>query len=772
MRDQEKRYQEAMNQGHSAAWDQKWDQAARFYRQALKEKPGDIKALNSLALACYELRDYERALPLYLKVAEKNPQDPVPLERIATLYEMMGKPKVGAEAAVRAAELYLKNQDVEKAIENWTRAVGMDPEHVLAHSRLAVVYERLKRRPQAVREYLYVASLMQHAGERDKAVQAIDRAMQLDPGNPEIRQSLAMLRDGVPLPKPARPAGGTGPIQQTGPKLLETPSEEEESTIDPIEAAKEAALSVLADLFFEQSSDFDERHSTRADLKSIVDGTGPLFPRNVDKTRLMHHLGQAIDYLTQGEEKLALEELKQTLEQGLNHPAAYFIIGWLLARSDHVESAIRNLKRAVSHLDFALGARLLLGELYRKKGKVVEAAVEYLEALGLAESLVVSQEEADIIRPLYEPLIESFSRDVEEDQCAHLSDTISEMLLRPDWRQNLRTVRQQVLPGGNGRVPTPLAEVLTEAKSSQVVVAMGEVRQLASKGRYHAAMEEAFYAIEEAPTYLPLHIVIGELLLSVNQVQAGIEKFMVVARTYSVRGETGRAIDMLRKVVDLSPIDLEARRQLIDQLIARGQNDEALKEYLKMGEVHYSLAELGEARKTYSRALRLAQQVGVDDSWSVRILHRIADIDVQSLNWRQALMIYEQIFSLKPNDIEACRNLVDLNLRLGERTKAMKVLDVVVETLQHNADADAVISLLEKLVQDWPKQARIHIYLAEQYQLQGKTAEAIEQLDEAGEILLEAGDRRGAAEIVEKIIALNPPTVDKYRQLLAEIRGK
>ena len=30
-------YQEAMNQGHSAAWDQRWEQAAEHYRKAVEE---------------------------------------------------------------------------------------------------------------------------------------------------------------------------------------------------------------------------------------------------------------------------------------------------------------------------------------------------------------------------------------------------------------------------------------------------------------------------------------------------------------------------------------------------------------------------------------------------------------------------------------------------------------------------------------------------------------------------------------------------------------
>ena len=36
MTEHEDAFQQAMNQGHSAAWDQRWDRAAHFYRLALQ----------------------------------------------------------------------------------------------------------------------------------------------------------------------------------------------------------------------------------------------------------------------------------------------------------------------------------------------------------------------------------------------------------------------------------------------------------------------------------------------------------------------------------------------------------------------------------------------------------------------------------------------------------------------------------------------------------------------------------------------------------------
>jgi tetratricopeptide (TPR) repeat protein len=224
--DQDHRYQRAMSQGHSAAWDQDWNKAADYYRQALSQKHNDSKAVNSLALALFEMQDYGEALKMYLQAAKLTPEDPIPLEKVATLYEHAGKQDLAAETSARAAELYLKRQEVDKAIENWSRAVSLNPEHLRAHTRLALVFEKMSRKQQAAREYLHIASLMQHSGDIAKAIDAINRALKIDPNNVEAQQALVMLRDGTLLPKPARPRGGTAPLRKSTDELqLAAPKE-------------------------------------------------------------------------------------------------------------------------------------------------------------------------------------------------------------------------------------------------------------------------------------------------------------------------------------------------------------------------------------------------------------------------------------------------------------------------------------------------------------------------------------------------------------------
>jgi Tfp pilus assembly protein PilF len=71
-------FQKAMNEGHSAAWDQEWSKAASAYRSALQEMPDHPKALNSLGLALFQMGSYDEALQIYKRVAQVSPHDPAP----------------------------------------------------------------------------------------------------------------------------------------------------------------------------------------------------------------------------------------------------------------------------------------------------------------------------------------------------------------------------------------------------------------------------------------------------------------------------------------------------------------------------------------------------------------------------------------------------------------------------------------------------------------------------------------------------------------------
>jgi len=761
-------FQKAMNEGHSAAWDQEWQKAAVAYRRALEEFPDHAKALNSLGLALYQLNQVDEALQIYKRAVEISPDDPVSMEKVAQLSERVGDLKAAMDFRIKAGDLYLKQRDTEKALENWVHVTSINPENAIAHSRLAQVHERLGHAQQAVTEYLAIASIIQRAGNMEKTQEMVQKALSLLPNSPEVKQAQTLLKNGQLLPKPIRGKGGTGPIRMAQVMQLQKP-QKTASGLDPIAEARQKALTQLAELLFEYSDESPAAQERRG-LSAIMKGTGGVSMQNAEQTKVILHLGQAIDSQSKGNEAQAAEEMEGALSAGFKHPALFFNLGLLRFKGERYETAQRFLQNAVKHNDYALGSRLLLGQILMKKSNVSEAALEYLEALKLADSQTVSEEYADDISQQYEPLIEALQNQKDENALRKICDNVHGLLLRPDWREQMQKTRDQ-MPKQEGDYTAPLAEVILQAQSSSVLESMNRINQLARLGSLRSAMDEAYEAIQTAPTYLPLHTLMGDLLVQEGRSSDAIMKFGVVAQSYSVRGEVQQAAKLLRRIIQISPMDLGARTRLIDQLVARGQLDDAIQEYLELAGIYYRLAELDMARKTYTTALRLVQQGNASREWNVHILQRMADIDMQRLDWKQAVRVYEQIRTLAPDDDSARKQLIELNLRMGQSDKAFNELDGYISHLESQNKTELAHGFLEELVREHPEQEMLKRTLAALLARTGRMNEAIPMLDALGESLLEKGDKSGAMEVINQIVLMNPPNVEDYRQLLNQMRN-
>lgn len=766
-------FQKAMNQGHSAAWDQDWRLAAKCYSAALQEFPNNPLALSSLGLAMFEQQDYESALDLYKKAAVVAPDDPIPHEKIARIYERMGKLDAAVQASMQAAEMHLKTRAVEKAIDNWVRVLSLQPENLTVRSRLAVIYERLGRKDEAVNEYIATASIYQHNGDLTRALKVAEYVTQLMPENQEGRMALHMLRSNRLLPRASRPRGGTGPVRMANVRQMENQNEnEDENQADPITEARRKALVHLASLLFDQAEEIAAatNPTNRRGFNALASGKGNHSSTiSGDSTQIVLHLGQAIDSQTQGDDNQTIEELEHALNLGFQQPSAYFFLGLLLRDQDR-ERAQRYLQQSVKHPDYALASNLLNAQIYEANEQYSEAATAYLQALALADAVTVQPDEVDELNQLYDPIIDSQLHNDDTSSMMRICQTISSQLLRADWRQYLAMARQQLPPQPEGSPPLPIAEMVLEMHSSQVVETMAKVRTLAHEGKLRSALEEALYALQYAPSYLPLHLLIADLLLQDQRLADAVKKYMVIADLYTVRGETNRAFRTLKRVSQIVPMDLSVRQRLIDLLVSQERIEEAMQEYKELAEIYYNLAELDKARQTYLDALKVAQKSKNNRTWGVEMLMKVADIDMQRLNLRQALRIFEQIRTIQPDDPNARTQLVTINFRLGQDAAAIKELDEYLSYLENTGKRAAAIQFINGLLIDHEDRLDLRRRLADLYARNQQVTEAVEQLDRVADGLLNEGKHLEAVNILETIIAMRPPNADDYKSALENLR--
>ncbi len=319
--------------------------------------------------------------------------------------------------------------------------------------------------------------------------------------------------------------------------------------------------------------------------------------------------------------------------------------------------------------------------------------------------------------------------------------------------------------------PLPLAEVLLESGSSQVVEALGAIRQLANQRKLTSAMEELYYTLQFAPTYLPLHVQIAELLLEEGRVQDAITKFMLVCDLYSLRGEVNQAVRLLRRVTQIAPMDLSVRTRLIELQTAQGNVDDAIQESINLADIYYHLAELDQARQAYVTALKLADRAKNARSWSVQLLYKIADIDLQHLDLRKAIRAFEQVRTIAPEDLGARGQLIDLNYRLGQDAQALGEADSVVALLESGGKRQEALDFLQAMVNEHPQRLELRKRLADLWVRTGNITKAVEQLDTIADVMMASGNRAAAMTMLQAIINLNPPNVADYQAALAQLRG-
>jgi tetratricopeptide (TPR) repeat protein len=283
-------------------------------------------------------------------------------------------------------------------------------------------------------------------------------------------------------------------------------------------------------------------------------------------------------------------------------------------------------------------------------------------------------------------------------------------------------------------------------------------------------MEEAYFALSHAPTHLPVHVRMAEILTAENKVQAAIDKYSMVAETYRMRGELNRAVRIGQMVLRLSPLDVAMRSWLIEMLVEQRQIPEALQQFADLADTYYQLADLEAARSGYADALALAEQNNAGPEWRVKLLHKMGDIDLQRLNWKAAQVVYEQIKTLAPADHSARATLIDLLFRLGNVRQALAEVDAYVLQLLNAGTPGTAVALLEEIIEGQPDEPTLVARLARLYQDTGRRAEAIGQYDHLGELQLAAGQTAEAAETIRTILALSPDDPAGYQQLLNELK--
>ncbi len=116
-------YHKAISKGLNLAWEGQWEQALIWYQKALAEVSDDPTVYHHLGLAYVQLERLDQALEAYQQAIHLDPEDPLPLARIADIYERLGQAREAADALLSLAKIYQRQQAWAQALQALQRLI-------------------------------------------------------------------------------------------------------------------------------------------------------------------------------------------------------------------------------------------------------------------------------------------------------------------------------------------------------------------------------------------------------------------------------------------------------------------------------------------------------------------------------------------------------------------------------------------------------------------------------------------------------------------------
>lgn len=737
-------FQQKMEAGYGAAWDQDWPTAIREFSQAVQMNPQDAEAHKQLGLALLNADRLEDALRVYMKAHNLDPNDPVPLEKGADVLERMGRLKEAAQQYITVSDIYIKSdqRDLNKAIRNWERATQLSPGMASIHARLAQAYERVGDKKQALYQYLMVAYNFGRSSDSDKARRAVEHALRIDKRHSQALNMLRALRSDGELTLPDPPEGTELETETEHDPLMKERHVGAADPRGPMGEAMTEALEALA---------------------AHVMETGELDVAGADAL-------QGMQLQRQDHMKEAIESY-QRASAHFRHPALKMNLGALLFLDDQPAEAIKHLSEAITHPSLSAGAMHAMGYSYYKLGEHKKASRYLIQSLQAVDTkLATDQNEINELTNIYGDLLDALDGRT-NDTLEAVNRRFIGLLSGTDWKQRIPDTRRHLeevmrTEGGDAAFDT------FAFGSDELPAKVTQIDAYIRKGLLVMAMDEAHNAVQIAPHYLPVHVRMAEILMREGRLRQAILKYNIIARTYMAREENDRAASILAEVLEMAPMDISVRTNLIKLLESENRHEAVLDQYIEQARTYNQLGNFDLSRETYQRAERLCAEINAPPEKMVTIKHSLADMAQIRLETRQALKFYEEIIAIIPGDERAYRMLIDLNYSLANQVDAIKYLDQMLGIYARRKQISKIVQLLEDLVRLYPTDTGLRSRLAAIYKQLGRKREAIEQLDTLGELQLEAGMHNDACQTIKQIIALKPDNIEDYQELLEQLSRK
>jgi Flp pilus assembly protein TadD len=175
----------------------KADEAIAVYRDILLDEPGNLKAYNNLGLLYEAMGRFDRALEQFEIARAIDPDNVAVISNVGGALIGLGRFDEAERELRRAMKLELENVDVRTNLGILFFRRG---QYVQAENELRWVCERV---PDHAPAHLYRGEALNRLNKVDKAIEVLERAAVLQPGNAKIYHTMGILFDKKNMPAEA-----------------------------------------------------------------------------------------------------------------------------------------------------------------------------------------------------------------------------------------------------------------------------------------------------------------------------------------------------------------------------------------------------------------------------------------------------------------------------------------------------------------------------------------------------------------------------------------
>jgi len=800
-----------------------WVDAGKAYRFALAEFPNDEAAIVGFGKSLFHQGQAEQAWRAFQQVLKVNPNNLEAMITVGDIQAQMKQPSAAAQTYLRAGNLLAGQKKLEDALELWHKATELVPDYPEAHRNLAHGLAQLGEPRLAARQFLTLAAIYQRHNDMAQAGQQIEAIRRFLPDDPGVPLAMQALRQRQPLHADMISEEEPQPeieVEEFMPAFLEPEEEEEESDFpmllvpDEDEVEEEVVEAEVEDElggFFEDEEEaetvaeeteddpfglFSEADSFRnesnlpmsgglldatrqkalSELANVIfedDAAGPersVLPdgREVSRMEINMFIIQAIDLQTREEYDEAIERYRLVTQANAGRPALHYNLGLLHQEMGDSTDAIKMLRLSAQDPNFRAGSLFALGQTYYDADQPEMALRQFADFLKAIDVKTVDEARQEELEIYYDNLADEFLASDNPTKVDTFIKAVTNFFAHPDWETRIYEARKRMDSISEEGIMS-LAEFLESPETEVVVTALATTNDYLKLNLPKSASEECLRAIQKAPSYLPLHTRLADILLKQDLTDAAIKKYLTVATVYEVRHQVEQSIAIFKKILKIAPLDVTVRNKLIDVYMSRNKVEPALENYLVLADAYYQLAQIDKALQKYDEAMRLTDNTTDPGSWKVKIFSQKGDIYSQRFEWDKATTLFEQAYRLNPRDERASRQLVDLYYKQNKTSQAIKVLDGLLGVYYREKPGKAV-SFLKELVAINPDDMFLRQRLAISYMQDGRKNEAIAEYDILGEMQLNQGQRNQAIQTIQAILKMKPDNPEGYRQLLAQIQ--